>query len=70
MNRRDFIKLSMYAGCSCLLPNIPRVAAAGPLDSVQFNPAVYAENQPQTIMIFLYGGGRRRGPLCYHMSLL
>ena len=56
MNRRDFIKLSMYAGCSCLLPNIPRVAAAGPLDSVQFNPAVYAENQPQTIMIFLYGG--------------
>lgn len=57
MNRRDFLKLSMYAGCSCLLPNLPRVAAAaGPLDNVQFNPAVYAANQPQTIMIFLYGG--------------
>lgn len=54
MNRRSFLKLSMYAGCSCLLPNLSR--AAGPLADVQFNSAVYAANQPQTIMIFLYGG--------------
>lgn len=54
MNRRDFLKLSMYAGCSCLMPSLSR--AAGPLDNVQFSSAVYNSNQPQTIMIFLYGG--------------
>lgn len=54
MNRRDFLKLSMYAGCSCLMPSLTR--AAGPLDNVLFNPTVYTANQPQTIMIFLYGG--------------
>lgn len=54
MNRRDFLQLSMYAGCSCLLPDLSR--AAGPLDNVIFDPGVYAANQPQTIMIFMYGG--------------
>lgn len=54
MNRRDFLKLSMYAGCSCLLPSFSR--AAGPLDDVIFNSAIYDANRPQTIMIFLYGG--------------
>ncbi len=54
MNRRDFLKLSMYAGCSCLLPGYSR--AAGPLDKVIFDSAIYNVNRPQTIMIFLYGG--------------
>ncbi len=54
MNRRDFLKLSMYAGCSCLLPSYVR--AAGALDNVVFNSAIYNTNRPQTIMIFLYGG--------------
>ncbi len=54
MNRRDFIKLSMYAGYSCLLPSYSR--AAGPLDNVLFNSAIYESNRPQTIMVFLYGG--------------
>jgi hypothetical protein len=54
MNRRDFLQLSMYAGCSCLLPELSW--AAGPLDNVSFDPAIYAANQPQTIMVFMYGG--------------
>ena len=54
MNRRNFLKLSMYAGCSCLIPSYSR--AAGPLDNVVFNSAIYDANRPQTIMIFLYGG--------------
>jgi len=54
MNRRDFLKLSMYAGCSCLIPSYSR--AAGLLDNVLFNSAIYNANRPQTIMIFLYGG--------------
>jgi len=54
MNRRRFLKLSMYAGCSCLLPSYSR--AAGVLDNVHFNSAIYESNRPQTIMIFLYGG--------------
>jgi len=57
MNRRDFLKLSLYAGCGSLLPSLPRLAAAaGPLDNVSFNAATYYNNTPQTIMIFLYGG--------------
>jgi hypothetical protein len=56
MNRRDFLKLSMYAGCSCLIPALPRPGAAAPLDDVLFDASVYAGNQPRTIMIFLYGG--------------
>jgi len=54
MNRRDFLKLSMYAGCSCLIPSYSR--GAGLLDNVLFNSAIYNANRPQTIMIFLYGG--------------
>ncbi len=56
MNRRDFLKLSLYAGCSSLIPSLPRLAAAGSLDNVSFNAATYSNNTPQTIMIFLYGG--------------
>ncbi len=56
MNRRDFLKLSLYAGCSSLIPSFPRLAAAGPLDNVSFNAATYSNNTPQTIMVFLYGG--------------
>jgi hypothetical protein len=56
MNRRDFLKLSMCAGCSCLIPGLPRLAAAGPLDNVNFSRSIYNNNQPQTIMVFLYGG--------------
>ncbi|RUA01555.1 MAG: hypothetical protein DSY89_04385 [Deltaproteobacteria bacterium] len=56
MNRRDFLKLSLYAGGSCLIPGLPGRALAGPLDQVTFDPAVYYTNQPQTIMVFLYGG--------------
>ncbi|HIP38446.1 MAG TPA: DUF1501 domain-containing protein [Desulfocapsa sulfexigens] len=54
MDRRDFLKLSMYTGCSFLLPAISR--AAGPIDNVIFDSAIYEANRPQTIMIFLYGG--------------
>lgn len=54
MNRRDFFKISMYAGCSCLLPSYAH--AAGPIDNVLFDSALYNANRPQTIMIFLYGG--------------
>ncbi len=54
MNRRDFIKMAMYAGGSCLLPRVS--FAANPLDNVIFNPSRYLNNKPQTIMIFLYGG--------------
>lgn len=54
MNRRNFLKLSMYTGCSCLLPSFVR--AAGPLDNVVFNSTTYTTNRPQTIIIFLYGG--------------
>ena len=56
MNRRDFLKLSLCAGCSSLIPAIPRLAAAGPLDNVSFNASTYDTNRPQTIMVFLYGG--------------
>jgi len=56
MNRRDFLKLSLCAGCSSLIPAFPRLAAAGPLDNVSFNAATYSNNRPQTIMVFLYGG--------------
>jgi len=56
MTRRDFLRLSMYAGCCSLIPSMPRLAAAAPLDNVIFNPTVYSSNQPQTIMVFLYGG--------------
>jgi len=56
MNRRDFLKLSLCAGCSSLIPAIPRLAAAGPVDNVSFNAATYYRNTPQTIMVFLYGG--------------
>ncbi len=56
MKRRDFLKLSLYAGCSCLIPGLPRRAMAGALDNVIFDPGIYYANRPQTIMIFLYGG--------------
>ena len=56
MNRRDFLKLSLCAGCSTLIPGLPRLAVAGPLDNVSFNAATYYNNTPQTIMVFLYGG--------------
>ena len=56
MNRRDFLKLSLCAGCSSLIPAFPRLAAAGPLDDVSFNVSTYGTNRPQTIMVFLYGG--------------
>lgn len=56
MNRRNFLKLSLCAGCSTLIPALPRLAAAGPLDNVSFNAATYSNNTPQTIMVFLYGG--------------
>ncbi len=56
MNRRDFLKLSLCAGCSSLIPALPRLAAAGPIDNVIFNASTYDTNRPQTIMVFLYGG--------------
>ena len=56
MNRRDFLKLSLCTGCSTLIPGLPRLAVAGPLDNVSFNAATYSNNTPQTIMVFLYGG--------------
>jgi len=56
MNRRDFLKLSLCAGCSSLIPAFPRLAAAGPLDAVNFDIGTYSKNTPQTIMVFLYGG--------------
>jgi len=54
MNRRDFLKVSLCAGCGCLLPQISW--AQTPLTSVTFSSAIYNANRPQTIMIFLYGG--------------
>jgi len=56
MTRRDFIKLSMYAGCCSLIPTFPRLATAAPIDDIVFNNGVYTANKAQTIMIFLYGG--------------
>jgi len=56
MNRRDFLKLSLYAGCSSLISSLPEQARAAALDSVRFDAARYYRNTPQTIMVFLYGG--------------
>lgn len=61
MNRRQFLKLSMWAGCSFLVPSFPRMGRAAPLDDVIFNASIYSANQPQTIMIFLYGGASELG---------
>lgn len=61
MNRRQFLKLSMYTGCSCLVPGFARTGKAAPIDDVLFNPSVYSANQPQTIMVFLYGGSSELG---------
>ena len=56
MKRRDFLKLAMCAGCSCLLPGFTNRAVADPLDDILFDPAVYSANEAQTILVFLYGG--------------
>ncbi|THB79064.1 MAG: hypothetical protein D3926_11405, partial [Desulfobacteraceae bacterium] len=61
MNRRKFLSLSLRAGACCLLPGFPSTVKAAPIDDVVFNPSVYAANQPQTIMIFLYGGASELG---------
>lgn len=56
MNRRQFLEISLKAGGCCLLSGLPRFSQAATLDNVVFNSGIYAANQPQTIMIFLYGG--------------
>jgi len=56
MNRRDFLKLSLYAGCSAMIPSLPEQARAAALDNALFDPTRYYRNTPQTIMVFLYGG--------------
>lgn len=56
MNRRDFLKLSLYAGCSSLLPPLTSRAVAGPIDDILFDQAMYNANAAQTIIVFLYGG--------------
>jgi len=61
MNRRDFLKLAMAAGCSCFIPALSGRAFAAPLDDIVFDPAVYSANEAQTIMVFLYGGASELG---------
>lgn len=61
MNRRDFIKLSLAGACSLALPALPGRALADSLDGVALDSNLYAENQAQTIMVFLYGGASELG---------
>jgi len=56
INRRDFLKLSLYAGCYSIIPSFPRIAEASAIDNIRFNKTTYLNNKAQTIMIFLYGG--------------
>lgn len=60
MQRRDFIKLSMAAGTAVLLPSF---SYAKDLDvsTITFSAAVNNVNNPQTIMIFMYGGASQLG---------
>ena len=55
MKRRNFIKLSLATGSILLAPSLSRGADVD-ISKVRFNPDIYASNQAQTIMIFLYGG--------------
>lgn len=55
MRRRNFIKLSLAAYASLALPSTSSAAAVN-LSQVNFEGSVYADNNAQTIMIFMYGG--------------
>ena len=55
MQRRNFIKLSL---CACSSLSLPNILSASVVDysQVNFNKDVYAENAPQVLVVFLYGG--------------
>jgi hypothetical protein len=55
MKRRNFIKLSLAACGSLVLP-VTSNAAAFDYTKVAFDKSVYENNNAQVIMIFLYGG--------------
>ena len=55
MQRRNFIKLSLVACTSLMLP-ISSSAADVDFDQIEFDDNVYNANSAQTIMIYMYGG--------------
>ena len=55
MQRRNFIKLSLVACASLMLPN-SSYAADADFSQITFDSNTYTANNAQTIMIFMYGG--------------
>lgn len=55
MKRRNFIKLSLAASTSLVLPSTVSGATTD-YSGVQFDETIYRDNSAQVIMIFLYGG--------------
>ncbi len=53
MKRRDFLKFSIAAACSTLIPE--QLYAATNIADVDFDPTIYDKNN-QTIIVFLNGG--------------
>jgi len=60
INRRNFLKTTSAFTAALLLPGR---ASAAPVDfsQIQFDPSTYANNNAQTILIFLYGGPSELG---------
>lgn len=56
MNRRRFLKLSLASSASMFLPHFAQSAPLSAINNVQFDNTIYSANQPQIIMVFLYGG--------------
>lgn len=54
MQRRTFLKRSLAAASVLGLPTLSS-AARLELDQIAFDPAIYANNSAQTIVVFLYG---------------
>lgn len=55
MNRRVFLKGMSLAAMSALFPTLSSAATID-LSQVNFDSSIYANNDAQTIMIYLYGG--------------
>ena len=55
MKRRNFIKLSLAASASLLVPSLANADSVD-YDNVNFEQSTYTANAAQVIMVFLYGG--------------
>jgi len=70
MKRRNFLKLSLAAGASILVPSSYNYAAPLDPDTIDFSEENYSNNAAQTIILFLNGGASQLGGNLTNIDLI